>query len=191
MKIEKPKNEEFYPDPAFDEEINPENLFDDSITTVCFTGHRKIPENALGVLRELLNEILDSLYDRGARVFKAGGAVGFDTMAAQAVIDLKIRRADQSVKLHLCLAAPDQAKSFSRYDAIIFRMVCENADSISYEGETAKSSSYFARNRRLVEGSDVCVAYCTAQSGGTYYTCTRALTSGVEFINLADFIEYE
>ena len=189
MKIEKPKNEEFYPDEA--EEIAPDDLFDDSITTVCFTGHRNIPENVIPVIRELLNEVLDSLYDRGARIFKAGGAVGFDTMAAQAVIDLKHRREDRGVKLHLCLAAPDQAKSFSRYDAIIYRMIAENADSVSYESEKASSASYFARNRKLVAGSDVCVAYCTSQRGGTYYTCTRALTSGVEFINLADFIEYE
>lgn len=189
MKIEKPKNEEFYPEE--EEEIIPEELFDDSITTVCFTGHRKIPENVIPVLRELLRDVLDSLYDRGARIFKAGGAVGFDTMAAQAVIDLKHRREDNSVKLHLCLAAPDQAKSFSRFDAIIYRMVTDIADSISYEDESVTSGSYFARNRRLVAGSDVCVAYCTSQRGGTYYTCTRALTSGVEFINLADFIEYE
>lgn len=189
MKIVKPKNDDFYL--GEEDDIIPEDLFNDSITTVCFTGHRKIPENVLGVLRELLNEILDSLYDRGARIFKAGGAVGFDTMVAQAVIDLRNRRNDRSVKLQLCLAAPDQAKSFSRYDAIIFRMVAENADSISYESESATASDYFARNRRLVEGSDVCVAYCTKQSGGTYYTCTKALTSGVEFINLADFIEYK
>lgn len=188
MKIEKPKNEELYPD--FDDETIPEDLFDDGITTVCFTGHRKIPENIIEALRELLAEILDSLYDRGARIFKAGGALGFDTMAAQAVFDLKIRKNDESVKLHLCLAAPDQAKRFSRYDAIIFRMVTEIADKISYESKTATTSSYFARNRTLVKDSDVCVAYCTRQSGGTYYTCTQALTSGVEFINLADFIEF-
>ncbi len=189
MKIEKPKNEEFYPDS--EEEIIPEELFDDSITTVCFTGHRNIPENITSIIHELLAQILDSLYDRGARIFKAGGAVGFDTMAAQAVIDLRNRKDDRSVKLHLCLAAPDQAKNFSRYDAIIYRMVFDSADSFSYESEKASSASYFARNRSLVGGSDVCVAYCTEQRGGTYYTCTKALTSGVEFINLADFIEYE
>ena len=189
MKIEKPKNEDFYPEE--DDEIIPDDIFDDSISTVCFTGHRKIPENIKSPLHELLREMLDSLYDRGARVFKAGGAIGFDTMAAQAVVDLRNRKNDRSVKLHLCLAAPDQAKNFSQYDAIIYRMVFDIADSFSYESETASSSAYLARNRRLLEGSDVCVAYCTEQKGGTYYTCTKALTSGVEFINLADFIEFE
>ncbi len=189
MKIEKQRNEDFYPEE--ENEAMPPDLLDDTITTVCFTGHRKIPQNVSGMLRELLAEILDSLYDRGARIFKAGGAIGFDTMAAQAVIDLRNRRNDRSVKLQLCLAAPDQAKSFSRYDGLIYKMIVENADSILYESASASSASYFARNRRLVEGSDVCVAYCTKQSGGTYYTCTKALMSGVEFINLADFIEYK
>lgn len=191
MKIEKPKNDDFYPEADADivgEEFDP---FDDSITTVCFTGHRNIPEQLKSVINELLAQVLDGLYARGARIFKAGGAVGFDTIAAQAVIDLKARTLDRDIKLVLCLAAPDQDKRFSRFDQIVYNLIRENSDSVIYEAEQSNSESYFARNRRLVEGSDVCVAYCTEQKGGTYYTCTKALTSGVEFINIADFIELE
>lgn len=189
MKLEKPKNDEFYEEA--EDSTDAFDPFDDSITTVCFTGHREIPKVIEGVLRELLSEILEGLYLRGARIFKAGGAVGFDTIAAQAVIDLKAQKEDPEIKLQLCLAAPDQPKSFDRYDGIIYKMILENADSVSYETEHSTPQSYLARNRRLVDGSDVCVAYCTEQRGGTYYTCTHALTSGVEFINLADFIESE
>ena len=188
MKIERPQNDEFYIDA---DEAENADLFDDSITTVCFTGHRNIPENVRPVLSELLKEILVGLYQRGARVFKAGGAVGFDTMAAHAVIDLKAATGDPEIKLCLCLAAPDQAKSFSKYDRIIFNMIKDNSDSVIYSSDQLNGESYYARNRKLVEGSDVCVAYCTVQRGGTYYTCNRALMSGVEFINLADFIEFE
>lgn len=182
MRIEKPINDEIY------EEL-PDDPFDDSITTVCFTGHRNIPENVKPLLSQLLPQILDGLYLRGARIFKAGGAIGFDTMAAQAVVDLKARTNDKDIKLHLCLAAPDQSKKFNQFDSIIYRMVFDIADSYSYEAEKCSSSAYMSRNRRLLEGSDVCVAYCTMQKGGTYYTCTKALTGGIEFINLADFID--
>ncbi len=186
MKIDKPKNEEL-----FDETSELTDPFDDSITTVCFTGHRNIAENLRPVIAELLSEILPGLYARGARIFKTGGAIGFDTMAAHTVIDLKVATEDPDIKLCLCLAAPDQSKSFDRYDKIIYNMVVENSDTVSYASDHSTPESYYARNRKLVEGSDVCIAYCTKQRGGTYYTCKQALMKGVEFINLADFIEFE
>ena len=42
------------------------------------------------------------------------------------------------------------------------------------------------RNRALVDGSDTCVAYLTANRGGTLYTCAYALKQGLTLINLAD-----
>ncbi len=188
MKIEKPKNDEFYDMDEMEDGFDP---FDDSITTVCFTGHRDIPAELRPIISELLGEVLMGLYNRGARIFKAGGAIGFDTMAAHAVIDLKAKTEDPDIKLCLCLAAPGQAKSFSKYDEIIYNMVKDNSDFVTYASDKLTSESYYARNRALVEGSDVCVAYCTAQRGGTYYTCKYALTNGVEFMNIADFIEFE
>ncbi len=186
MEIEKTKNDmpnsEFEPEQALDQ-------FDDSITTVCFTGHRRIPDDKKKAVASMLADILLRLYERGARVFKAGGAVGFDTMAAHAVFDLRVKMNDPSVRLELCLAAPDQADKFSRYDAIIFNMIRENSDAVSYASDKSNTKSYYARNRTLVDGSDVCVAYCTKNKGGSYYTCTYALTHGVEFINVADFID--
>ncbi|MBR4296504.1 MAG: DUF1273 family protein [Clostridia bacterium] len=164
---------------------------EDGITTVCFTGHRSIPENVRPAVSELLSEVIWGLYLRGARIFKAGGAIGFDTMAAQAVIDLRSKTGDRSVKLNLCLPAPDQTKKFSRFDKIIYDLVRENSDCVTYVSKYSTTESYYERNRRLVQNSDVCVAYCTKQRGGTYYTCKQALLGGVEFINLADFIVFE
>ena len=187
MKIKKPEEGVFFEE---DEEM-PFDPFDDSVRVVCFTGHREIPKDIAPVLSEMLSEILANLYERGARIFKAGGAVGFDTMAAQAVIDLKKQTGDPEIRLHLCLAGKDQAKSFSRFDEIIFNMILSLADEVTYEGGNSSSSKYLARDRRLVDESDVCVAYCTKQTGGSYYTSTYALTHGVEFINLADFISFE
>jgi hypothetical protein len=42
------------------------------------------------------------------------------------------------------------------------------------------------RDRRLVEGSDVCIAFLTKSKGGTAYTASYALKSGLEFVNLYD-----
>jgi hypothetical protein len=42
------------------------------------------------------------------------------------------------------------------------------------------------RDRRLVQGSDVCVAFLTQSKGGTAYTVAQALKGGLEFVNLFD-----
>lgn len=167
------------------------DFFDDRISTVCFTGHRKIPDKVRPELDSVLRQVLSSLYARGARTFKVGGAVGFDTMAALDILDLKYEMQDEKIKLVLCLPAPGQASRYSSYDRIIYNMIKEKADEITYSASHCTMESYYARNRKLVDGSDACVAYCTVQRGGSYYTCKTALLSGVEFINLADFVELD
>ena len=55
----------------------------------CFTGHRRIPEQEmLWVRRRLREEILD-LAQKGVDTFLTGGALGFDTLAAQEVLRMR------------------------------------------------------------------------------------------------------
>jgi hypothetical protein len=42
------------------------------------------------------------------------------------------------------------------------------------------------RNRRLVDGSQVCIAYLTESRGGTAFTYNYALTKNLEVINIAE-----
>ena len=89
--------------------------------TCCFTGHRRIPEEALPRLERRLNEELEALAARGVIYFGAGGALGFDTLAAEAVI--RLQRTRPQVKLILVLPSPDQTRGWSsgnvrRYEAI-------------------------------------------------------------------------
>ena len=69
----------------------------------CFTGHRRIPEQEmLWVRRRLREEILD-LAQKGVDTFLTGGALGFDTLAAQEVLRM---RAMGLPSLKLVLALP-------------------------------------------------------------------------------------
>ena len=56
--------------------------------TCCFTGHRDIPSTQRRVLVENLEETVRQLIGRGIRYFGAGGALGFDTLAAQTLLGL-------------------------------------------------------------------------------------------------------
>ncbi len=55
----------------------------------CFTGHRVIPDNRRENLRWKLNKSLLTLVQKGVCRFRAGGAGGFDSLAAETVIALR------------------------------------------------------------------------------------------------------
>ena len=61
----------------------------DKINTVCFTGHRNIPREYAFMLPKALKHEIEKLINRGACTFRAGGAIGFDTVAALCVLELK------------------------------------------------------------------------------------------------------
>lgn len=54
----------------------------------CFTGHREIPPEDREPLRAALLSEIQRLYaEKGVTEFYTGGARGFDTMAAEAVLE--------------------------------------------------------------------------------------------------------
>lgn len=59
--------------------------------TCCFTGHRKIPTNEFYTIYEQTKNQIETLVQNGYDNFIAGGALGFDTLAATAVINVKKR----------------------------------------------------------------------------------------------------
>ena len=61
------------------------------MTTCCFTGHRRIPPEVVAPLRERLEAEIESLIRQGVRYFGAGGALGFDPLAAEAVLEAAVQ----------------------------------------------------------------------------------------------------
>ena len=74
--------------------------------TACCTGHREIPALQLISLRRTLKRTIVSCIKDGYRFFGAGGALGFDTLAAKTVLDLKKDYPD--IKLILVLPCLNQ-----------------------------------------------------------------------------------
>ena len=154
---------------------------------VCFTGHRVIPQTEHAALkRRLRQEILHQI-EAGATHFRAGGALGFDTMAAQTVLEL--REQSPFIRLELVLPCPSHPDRWQAQDVAVYEEIRAQADEVCYV-----SGSYFTgvlqlRNRKLVENAAVCIGYLTdshTHSGGTAYTVLQALSGGAEFINLAE-----
>jgi uncharacterized phage-like protein YoqJ len=153
--------------------------------TVCFTGHRDLgtKEEKLALWNSLLSE-LERLIGDGATVFRAGGALGFDTAAALAVLEMK--KTHPSIRLELLLPCKNQAAKWSKEQLSVYEDILSRADSYTYLSEHYYRGVMHARNRALVDGSDVCVAYLRkGASGGTAYTVDYATRRGIPVINLA------
>ena len=154
----------------------------------CFTGHRPagLPNSlcAMTVLRARLCETICTAADAGVTTFLAGGAQGFDMIAAEAVIHL--RRAQQ-LPLELILAMPSkrQAERFPAADRERYETILDEADSTWYAGETNDTACMQRRNRYLVDNADCCLCYLKTMRGGTLYTVNYALDQNIPVYNLA------
>ena len=156
------------------------------VSTVCFTGHRDIPAEVASRLPPLLEQVITELCGRGAVTFRAGGAMGFDTVAALKVLDMKERY--PRIRLELILPCRDQTAGWDEISRKTYQYIMANADAHRFMFDRYVDGCMLARDRELVRGSDVCVAYCARSRGGTAYTCAQALKAGLELINLNDII---
>lgn len=154
--------------------------------TACFTGHRKIPPESISELSQRLKNTLLRLIEEGYMYFGAGGALGFDTLAAQCVLSLKNQYTH--IKLILVLPCITQTKGWSENDIAIYEEIKSQADKVVYTSREYSRGCMFKRNRRLVDCSSVCVAYLTQEKGGTAYTVNYAKEHGLTFYNIANMI---
>ena len=157
---------------------------DNKTKTACFTGHRQIPAEEEEKIRARLDEVIADLIGQGIECFAAGGALGFDTMAAQAVLRAKEKK--PHIRLILVLPFPEHGRRWSESNRNVYEEIKSQADEIEYATERYTRFCMFARNRRLVERACVCVAYQTKDTGGTAYTVEYAQSKGLRIINLAD-----
>ena len=131
--------------------------------TCCFTGHRVIPARSLPALAKELEQTLRRLIGAGVRYFGAGGALGFDTLAAETVLRLKGEY--PGIRLILVLPCRDQTRGWREADVRRYRDILRRADKVVYTAERYSPGCMHRRNRHLVENSSVCVAYCTRETG--------------------------
>jgi len=154
--------------------------------TCCFTGHRTIRYDHEDIVAARTEIKIRELILKGYRYFGVGGALGYDTLAAQ--ILFRLRNTDFP-QIRVILVYPfegftsrwtDEQKAtyagmLPRYD----KTVC-----VAQEGSR---EAYLARDRWLVDNSSFCISYCTRRSGGTAYTVRYANRKGVSVYNTVDF----
>ena len=79
-------------------------------------------------------------------------------------------------------------KTVNAANKTIYNEILKEADCVEYIAETYTANCMHDRNRRLVDKSDMCVAFFEHSGGGTAYTVAYALKQGKEVINIAELI---
>lgn len=156
--------------------------------TCFFTGHRKLPSNRLERIKRILElKIKDLIEYRGVDCFIAGGALGFDMIAAQTVLDLK--REYPQIKLYLYLPCYNQSLRWSAENQYKWHMMMSKVDGYIYVTEGGYTGDCMKkRNRRMAEDSEYCIAYCVMSASGTGSTLAYAEALNRSIYNIADDI---
>ncbi|MBQ4087591.1 MAG: DUF1273 family protein [Clostridia bacterium] len=148
----------------------------------CFTGHRDIPAHEeeqlkARILREIYNLVL-----QGVTVFRNGGALGFDMLAAECVIEQK--EAFPDIKLVMDVPHRGQADAWPAEQQQRYHLLLEMADEVNVLSERYFRGCMYARNRHMVDHSELLIAYVRKSTGGSYYTRSYALEQGKTVVDV-------
>ncbi|MGM9681781.1 MAG: SLOG family protein [Eubacteriales bacterium] len=159
----------FHPDPAL---------------CCAFTGHRMVSRENQKRCADLLNRLIPRLAGQGITTFYTGGALGFDTVAAERLIELRDRHG-LPIRLILALPCRDQCAKWSFSDIRRFRQIESLADDAVVLSENYYDGCMQVRNRYMVDRANTLIAFFQPEmAGGTAYTVKYAQRLGRRIINL-------
>lgn len=155
---------------------------DKKISSCSFTGHRNIPREHIASLTDLTRRAIDYAYSQGARDFYSGGAIGFDTLAAQQVIRFRLNHPD--ARLHLILPCKNQEAKWTAEQKEAYFYILSVADTVTYLADEYTDGCMKERNKELVKLADMLVAYSGRSYSGSAQTVRLGREKGIPVYNL-------
>lgn len=149
-------------------------------TTCCFTGHRILGKSYR--FERLYKTVEKLIEERGVDTFICGGAIGFDTQAAIAVIAAKNN--GYNVKLHIYTPCNNQSERWNSRDKKIYQEILSRADYIDMVDRPYYEGCMKDRNYRMVDNSAFCLCYYNGRPSGTGQTVSYAKKCGLEIGNI-------
>ena len=155
--------------------------------TCFFSGHRVLPAAKKEIIKEqLIRSIVSLIEDKGVTDFIAGGALGFDTLAAQTVIDLKEEY--PYIKLNMYYPCYKQFQKWSERDKNKWYNIDILCDSRIFISEEYTDDCMQRRNQKMVDDSYYGICFCMKNNTGTGATIKYARQCGKSVENIADII---
>lgn len=153
--------------------------------TAAFSGYRssKLPgggndEAELQRIARDLDGAIANAYAEGYDTYMVGMAEGFDMLAAERVLEFKVRHSD--VRLIAVEPFDDGRMRSERYNSII-----SAADEVETLARDFNMGRYYQRNQYLVDHCARLICYYDGIAGGTEYTVEYAKKKGREIVNIA------
>lgn len=131
-----------------------------------------------------LRKIIEEQIKAGVVFYGAGGALGFDTLAAQTVLEMK--KEYPQLRLILVLPCEDQTRGWRSEDIVVYEDIKCRSDKVVYGSRKYTPDCMHKRNRHLVDHSGTCICYMTKSTGGMAYTVDYARRKGLRIINVAN-----
>lgn len=146
--------------------------------TVCtFTGHRQLRDLDYA----LMDRVILNLVKNGCTRFYCGMAQGFDLAAAESVLGIG---KDYPAELVACIPCESQKDTFSAADRARYERILKSCSEVIVLSDFYYKGCMQARDRFMVDNSDVVLCYLRQKSGGTYYTVNYARKLGKKVIEI-------
>ena len=153
--------------------------------TACFTGHRNIANQQIleVVLYFKLKSTIQKAIDDGYTHFITGMAVGFDMLAAQALIEIK--KTHLEIIIECAVPCENQTRKWDDEDIREYEHLKNQCDIITVLSKKYTPDCMFERNRYMVDKSSIVIAaYNGKEKSGTAQTINYAKSKGIEVVNL-------
>jgi uncharacterized phage-like protein YoqJ len=151
--------------------------------TCCFAGHRKLPEDKIGVILLNLDREIERLIKNGVTTFISGGATGFDQIAASLIAAKK----EMGCDVHLVMALPchGQEMSWGESEKRLYQHLLDDADAIEYVSGVCGETGMAEQNQYMVDHSAYCICALLCDMSGTGQTVRYAHEKHRCVINVA------
>lgn len=153
--------------------------------TCCFTGHRNIPAGEKQKILTRVQHRLIPMIQFGVMYFGVGGALGFDEMIAEYLLELK--KQNKRLKIIEVLPFDGYRAKWTSEQRERAERIDGGMDKIVYACKEPCRGAYLRRNYHLVDGSKYCLCYCNKTTGGTAMTVKYALEKGRTVYNASSF----
>lgn len=153
----------------------------------CFTGHRVIPKADYDRIADCTEQAVKILAKAGYRYFICGGALGYDTLAAQIVLSTA---KEYPIELFLALPCHNQTEKWmykkdGAWDVREYQRIKGHACGIHYVRDLYEDGCMRERNVWMVEHSSFCISFYNGSSkSGAGQTYRIAKENGIIIYNV-------
>ena len=151
--------------------------------TCCFTGHQDIPRcDERKIITRVRYLVTPLISDHGVIYFGVGGAVGFDMIVAEYLLELRDHY-QKGIKIISVLPFPDWRENWTDEQKRRQDEIMRLSDKVTFVSDSYSKGVYLLRNRKLVDNSAYFISYCHRTTGGTAYTVRYAMKKGLTVWN--------